>query len=488
MSIRYGILSRNRPATTASSMSRQQASDLSKMFGTYDFMDIDTNTNTNNTNAGDADADADDDDSGRGRLLLKGGLSHSGIGGTAGRTSVGPPGLNYDARNSKIIIHSHERTQPIPPQNAIAHNCNVIRPKDQLAGAKLHASAHGLDEEEDLLAPFGTEACYYGCKGELCYEILNNDGTPQREVLAGHGYPSVRTSVNGLPKDTRLRCCGILAFNQKPNHDDEVGALMSNGTGTVVNTGPFVIRAGQHVYFSEMPCYYIDDAGKKQPRIQVVGFPGQSGETDFDGTTLAKFKPALYGLKDQDTAAYFHRLKREINKKWRVWFEKNKNSATTAEWEQAAARIQQEITNKHFLEVPSEIGALPIIQYAKVYSLKKAFEHSQVRNRASAPDAGFTIATLLFNELKSQFEQMSKRSNLFNLSMASPAIRYSHPILTPEVDTHFKEENTWRNIVESTLIGGVHQLIAWATDLLEFLYQDQEDFLKSHVIGIAMRE
>lgn len=413
--------------------------------------------------------------------------------GRSGRNTVGAPGVNWPVSRSRPI-YSHFRTSPIPYQLSIVTLCSVQRPAEQWAERSAKAVRF---HENQLLAPVGTENCHKAHKGELVYELINNDGTPHRDVNEYDGYKRVFACVNGLTIFDRLKFAGFMAFNQNASHPDEVGTLQIAGTCTVTHTGPHKIHAGQIVYFSPYPYIRYNDYGKKEPAIWEVGIPGQTGEKDFTGVSLAKFKPALYGLVEQDTIAFIRSLEKSIDALLKSHIDRLSGGADSLTG-QMVKQLHEQVRSTRFLYDPP---LFPMRLYAEVYLWRKAF--SRVANVffSNQSDTERTLGRDFFQVILRHFSTLQTSSLAFRDALGSSMSSYSHMVLQHETGVEILEDKYFNRPASSgtdnfltgetfreTKLSITTLLMEWSRTLLQFYQADQDDFLKSHCIGTAMRD
>lgn len=414
--------------------------------------------------------------------------------GRSGRGTLGAPGVNWPVNKSRPI-YSHFRTSPIPYQLSIVTLCSVQRPSEQWAERSARAVRF---HENELLAPVGTENCHKAHKGELVYELINNDGTPQRDINEYDGYKRVFACVNGLTIFDRIKFSGFMAFNQNASHPDEVGTLQIAGTCTVTHTGPHKIHAGQIVYFSPYPYIRFNDYGKKEPAIWEVGIPGQTGEKDFTGVSLAKFKPALYGLVEQDTAAFIRSVEKSIDKLLKYAIDGSPGKANDLT-EQRLTELAEQVRSTRFLYDPP---LFPMRLYAEVYLWRKAFSYASNVFLANASTTERELARAFYRVITRHYSALQTASMAFRDALGSPMTSYAHMVLEPATSTEIMDDKYFG---VNEINGGVNYirnpelfretgltistlLLEWSRTLLQFYQADQDDFLKSHCIGTAMRD
>jgi hypothetical protein len=425
-----------------------------------------------------------------------------GPGGTAGRGTQGLPGNNYVVSRNKPI-RSHHRTSTTPYQVSVAMNCEVPRPEVLYNERK--ALAARLAPEE-LLAPLGTVNCFKAHKGELVYQVQDGNGAPIRDVSAYDGYPRVFSCVNGLSASTRLMFAGYMAFNQNAEHPDPVGTLVVAGTVTVTHCGPFPIKSLQVVYFSKYPYVRVSDNGLLEPAIREVGIPGASGETDItSGESLAKFKPALYALNDQDTAACIKAAEKLIREEVEAKKDELKNSGG-ASFASIVGQIVQRVYSQRFI---TDARDLPVVRYAEIYTWACAFELVECQGDDREKEA----AREFFDKIREHYRELSHYSASLKDALGSNLIGYTHPSLRPGVVDEVSQEEYFPSAPGGASVGSSGSssssvrtvalpaktwsasgrrlgqvLLTWARDLCNFHFADQEDWLRAHVVGTAMKD
>ena len=292
--------------------------------------------------------------------------------------------------------------------------------------------ASGLKE---LLAPVGTPECFTVLKGELCYSLSRPDGTPLRDTNPYDAFQVVFSSVNGLLISDPIQFAGYMAFNQPPSHPDPVGTLVTNGTVSVVHTGPYTIYANQLVYFSKFPYRAKNDGGHYEPAVREVGVPGEVGEKDLNGVSLAKFKPALYGLKNCDTAAYLAGVQEEIKTAWFARLGGGSNGAPiqrplTAE--NIASEIRSVWAKLDGTLFEHSAKELPARKYAEAFTHLFAYQLHQSTGKDISP-----FMKYMFQYIQTEFEYKATCSLRYQEALGTDSISFTHPSLNPVIASKF---------------------------------------------------
>lgn len=407
-------------------------------------------------------------------------------GGSAGRNSVGAPGNNYVINNGKVIFALGNRTSTTLYQAGIAHNCSVPRPSELYSERKARSAQF---KKHQLLAPLGTPDCYKAHKGELVYELQGLDGTPQRHVHAHAGYPEVFSCVNGLTIWDQLRFAGFMSFNQDASHSDREGTLMRGGTVSVTHCGPYPIKSGQIVYFSKYSL--MTDRG--EPGIRESGIPGQRGEQTETGESLAKFKPALFGLRDGDTATFLHGLEAIVKQEWsRAIGGVDKANLDAAGVEALFKRVYNVIYQTQLM---TEALELPARHYIEVYVYHRGFLYFQNTGFLGEKLAG----KLLFKIIQKRYHEYRTQSIAFLGSYGKGGIPFSHVTLEPGRAAQVDAPEYWASMRAGIFTPATNPefhdglsigatLVEWSRELMRRLQNAHEDFLRSHMVGTAMRD
>lgn len=197
-------------------------------------------------------------------------------------------------------ILSKGKGMPVPPQGAVV--TNVLFPKGEMEARKRLVGELTIEGEANLLAPFGSAECFIVKQGELVFQIVSGSDITYNQPHTGHANAVSdiygKGCVNGLRRGTQLRCVGWSATDNDTTNDstDNLGAVQTTGTCTVINTGPNMIPNMSEVLFDEEPYTLLDAKGRRIPGVLEIGQPGSEHRSNLN----CKFVPALYFLTDSN--------------------------------------------------------------------------------------------------------------------------------------------------------------------------------------------
>ncbi len=166
------------------------------------------------------------------------------------------------------VVHSTGRGQPVTEQSLVVETVVLKANQFEMRGRNL---------PDDCVAPLGSREAFGCATGELAFGVQRETQANQapRQGFQGFGETEVTTCVNGLHKDAKLFCAGVLSGDKDAKSVLMDPAIQNTAAGlkTIVNTGPVTIKAHQNVGWLATPYTVTGDDGVKRPAIQQIGIP-----------------------------------------------------------------------------------------------------------------------------------------------------------------------------------------------------------------------
>jgi hypothetical protein len=231
------------------------------------------------------------------------------------------PGYERGSRRKARVVVSRGRGQPCTQQGMIVGTVDFPRtayddrklsqPTRADIGSKKRKAVTDIQtwqEANQVIAPLGDPICFQAMQGEIAIAAVDEFGVTERNPLSIDAQLSVTTTVNGWPIEKDAMFAGVVRNARPLTSQDDKGTIAYVGTQTVLNTGPYEIMPGDDVYFSLTPHMTVDNGHVSNAiEIDEAGQPGHHGILNEEGEHNAKFKPALYPLRDNSIYAYLRK-------------------------------------------------------------------------------------------------------------------------------------------------------------------------------------
>ena len=215
---------------------------------------------------------------------------------------------------------------------------DVLAPQSQVVvNIWYHGSAINADDTDPRLndhkntalwAPMGNNALVHApMRGMLLLKVDMDQGPSHRDVVdSRHNISNVRviSVMNGVPKSTRLSYfgCAANAANTNDPLRDTAGVAIIQGGITTYNTGPYIIRAGQHVYLNPCPYVHIDPVtGHKTPNFRVLGHENATSQP-------TAYFPSTIPMNHNDIFTFVEFIRLKLTKWMRKNYYNNTNRLT----------------------------------------------------------------------------------------------------------------------------------------------------------------